>query len=294
MNATKDYYATLGVLPSAEDIVIRAAYKALAQRYHPDRFSSGSKEQVTQRMAEINEAYAVLSDPNQRREYDNLCGTHPQSSDSYFGDNTNNEVPPIYDPLEKDWNVALKYYKDLHDLESRLSKISWRLGYTFRAYVLEEKAFNDRQKIADSMEFKFLKIYFGENQKIVDFARHLIKIGNKIAAKSLNDTIRVLGDKINHSQIIDQIKNEFNFKKRLTIISVDEKGEAKRLGIQPDDIFYSYNDIPIESNVILTSVMIKYKGQQHILKVIRGNQLLELFVTAGPLGIVAMQTSGEF
>jgi curved DNA-binding protein CbpA len=33
MNATKDYYATLGVLPSAEDIVIRAAYKALAQRY---------------------------------------------------------------------------------------------------------------------------------------------------------------------------------------------------------------------------------------------------------------------
>lgn len=294
MNATKDYYATLGVLPSAEDIVIRAAYKVLAQRYHPDRFSSGSKEQVTQRMVEINEAYAVLSDPNQRREYDNLCGTHTQSSDSYFGDNTNNEVPPIYDPLEKDWNVALKYYKDLHDLESRLSKISWRLGYTFRAYVLEEKAFNDRQKIADSMEFKFLKIYFGENQKIVDFARHLIKIGNKIAAKSLNDTIRVLGDKINHSQIIDQIKNEFNFKKRLIIISVDEKGEAKRLGIQPDDIFYSYNDIPIESNAILTSVMIKYKGQQHILKVIRGNQLLEFFVTAGPLGIVAMQTSGEF
>ena len=34
-----DYYAVLGVNPGAEDIVIRAAYKALAQRYHPDRFS---------------------------------------------------------------------------------------------------------------------------------------------------------------------------------------------------------------------------------------------------------------
>jgi curved DNA-binding protein CbpA len=247
-------------------------------------------------MAEINEAYAVLSDPNQRREYDNLCGTHTQSSDSYFGDNTNNEVPPIYDPLEKDWNIALKYYKDLYDLESRLSKISWRLGYTFRAYVLEEKAFNDRQKIAESMEFKFLKIYFGENQKIVDFARYLIGVGNKLAAKSLNEAVRVLGDKINPNQIIEQVKNEFrsSFKRRLKVIAVNEKSEANKLGIQIGDILYSYNGIAIESNDVLASVMKKYNGQQHILKVIHGNQLLELFVTAGPLGIMAMQTSGEF
>ena len=38
MNSTKDYFAVLGVLPTAEDIVIRAVYRALAQRYHPDRF----------------------------------------------------------------------------------------------------------------------------------------------------------------------------------------------------------------------------------------------------------------
>ena len=31
----KDYYRILGVIPSAEDFIIRAAYKALAQRYHP-------------------------------------------------------------------------------------------------------------------------------------------------------------------------------------------------------------------------------------------------------------------
>ena len=34
----KDYYRTLGVLDDAEDIIIRAAYKALAQRYHPDKW----------------------------------------------------------------------------------------------------------------------------------------------------------------------------------------------------------------------------------------------------------------
>lgn len=293
MRIEKDYYKILGVLPSAEGIVIRAAYKALVQLYHPDR-SSELKEERTRHMVEINEAYTVLSDPSKRLEYDNLRGAATQSGDSYFNDSVKDEIPPDYDPLGEDWNIALKYYKDLHELESRLSKISWRLGYTFRAYLLEEKLFDDRRKIADAMEHKFLEIYFGTNQKIVDFARHLILIGNKSAAKTLNNAIRVLGDKINHSQIIDQIKDEFNLKKRLIVISVNEKSEAKRLGIQPDDIFYTYNDVPIESNTVLTSIMIKYKGQQRILKIVRGSQLLEIFVTAGPLGIVAMQTPNEF
>jgi len=53
-----DYYAILGVNPTAEDIVIRAAYKALAQRYHPDR-CAGSKEEAHRRMTELTEAFAI-------------------------------------------------------------------------------------------------------------------------------------------------------------------------------------------------------------------------------------------
>ena len=41
---TKDYYQTLGVLDDAEDIVIRAAYRALAQKYHPDKWRGGKEE----------------------------------------------------------------------------------------------------------------------------------------------------------------------------------------------------------------------------------------------------------
>tara|TARA_Y100000746_G_scaffold192746_1_gene173366 strand:+ start:30 stop:152 length:123 start_codon:yes stop_codon:yes gene_type:complete len=37
LDTNKNYYAALGVLPTAKDAVIRAAYKALAQRDHPDR-----------------------------------------------------------------------------------------------------------------------------------------------------------------------------------------------------------------------------------------------------------------
>jgi hypothetical protein len=64
-----DFYATLNILPSAEEIVVHAAYKALARRYHPDHFQ-GSKEEANRRMAQINEAYAVLSNFEKRRTYD--------------------------------------------------------------------------------------------------------------------------------------------------------------------------------------------------------------------------------
>lgn len=68
-DSAKDYYAILGVLPFAEDVVIKGAYRALAQRYHPDRFD-GSADEATRRMVEINEAYQVLCAADLRQAYD--------------------------------------------------------------------------------------------------------------------------------------------------------------------------------------------------------------------------------
>lgn len=65
----KNYYKILGVLDDAEDIVIRAAYKALAQRYHPDKWN-GNEEEANSKMSDINEAYGVLSDKSKRKKYD--------------------------------------------------------------------------------------------------------------------------------------------------------------------------------------------------------------------------------
>src|SRR4030065_2743476 len=93
MNDNKDYYAILGVTPFAEDIVIRAAYKALAQRYHPDRYD-GSKNEATLKMAEINEAYSILSNFNKRREYD--ARRHQNSNRSNQSNNTNTSNQPEY------------------------------------------------------------------------------------------------------------------------------------------------------------------------------------------------------
>lgn len=61
------HYDVLEVSPQASTPTIRAAYKSLMQRHHPDRLQSAAAQGLAQR---INAAYEVLSDPEQRRRYD--------------------------------------------------------------------------------------------------------------------------------------------------------------------------------------------------------------------------------
>lgn len=63
-----DLYAELGVAPQAEPEVVRAAYRALAQRYHPDRVGAGLA--AAAKMARLNGAYEVLGHADSRRIYD--------------------------------------------------------------------------------------------------------------------------------------------------------------------------------------------------------------------------------
>jgi curved DNA-binding protein CbpA len=62
----RDAYQVLGLLPSAHDLVIQAAYRTLAALYHPDVGDVAS----TRRMAQLNDAYAKLRDPARRALYD--------------------------------------------------------------------------------------------------------------------------------------------------------------------------------------------------------------------------------
>lgn len=68
MRAGKDFYEILGVPKTATRDEIQRAYRKLARTYHPDINKSPEAEE---RFKEISEAYDVLSDPDQRRQYDN-------------------------------------------------------------------------------------------------------------------------------------------------------------------------------------------------------------------------------
>ncbi len=67
MHHTDDWYAILQVAAAAEPEVVEAAYKRLAQKYHPDVNADPDATAIMQR---LNEAYEVLSDPKKRSAYD--------------------------------------------------------------------------------------------------------------------------------------------------------------------------------------------------------------------------------
>jgi hypothetical protein len=69
--AEPDPYVVLGVPRTASDAEIRAAYRALVARYHPDRHQGNPLEDLAAaRMVEINRAYDILSDKQRRAAYD--------------------------------------------------------------------------------------------------------------------------------------------------------------------------------------------------------------------------------
>lgn len=79
MKPENTLYETLEVSPHASALVIKAAYRCLAQFNHPDK-NSGT-DAASERLAQINHAYSVLSDPDKRRRYDQKMALHESSND---------------------------------------------------------------------------------------------------------------------------------------------------------------------------------------------------------------------
>jgi curved DNA-binding protein len=77
----KDYYQILGVPKNATSDEIKKAYRKLAMQYHPDR-NPGKEKWANDKFKEINEAYAILGDPEKRGQYDQF-GTIGNAGDIF-------------------------------------------------------------------------------------------------------------------------------------------------------------------------------------------------------------------
>lgn len=80
----KDYYKVLGVSRDATEREIKKAHRALTRKFHPDKARDIPKEEAEKKMAQINEAYEVLSDPELRARFDRGDDPNDQSGQNPF------------------------------------------------------------------------------------------------------------------------------------------------------------------------------------------------------------------
>jgi molecular chaperone DnaJ len=110
----KDLYAVLGIPFDADPDAVRKAYRRLARQHHPD--TNAGSAVAERRFKKIGEAYGVLSDPDQRREYDALCARihrysrpspprHPGTSRSYHQGGSGGSTDG-FDNLFEAWSMA--------------------------------------------------------------------------------------------------------------------------------------------------------------------------------------------
>ena len=129
--AMTNLYEVLGVSPQAEDIVIRAAYRALAQRYHPDK-SSDAKEVAAVRMRAIQEAYEILSDPVSRVAYD--ASLSADDGRPYFPSISPHSIANIE---AQSWEILLRLHPELGSNLNKLEAGQKDLAKTYRSLLLE-------------------------------------------------------------------------------------------------------------------------------------------------------------
>lgn len=114
-----DYYQVIGVSPRASQKEIKEAFRQLALKYHPDRNPADGAE----RMKALNEAYAVLSNPQRRAEYDTLrqqfgdtAHTHFRSSHSDQDIFRGSDIDQIFEELARSFGLrgVDEIFKDVY------------------------------------------------------------------------------------------------------------------------------------------------------------------------------------
>lgn len=73
-------------------------------------------------MAEINEAYAILSDPIKKRKYDELRQSNTHTNEPEFDNQPNAQESSEFNSMDDDWNLAIEYYPDLTQIVAKLKK----------------------------------------------------------------------------------------------------------------------------------------------------------------------------
>lgn len=220
MNTITNYYQILGVSSDAESFVIRAAYKALLQKYHPDKYE-GDKKYSTERIYQINEAFSVLSDMEKRRNYDAIL----KSQQSHTNYNYSRKSK-----IDMAWAIILKYHPSIDVHFKRLQKFSDELANDFKLQLTESKDFDAAKSRAEQLEQRFLQERFGKDPRVLKFAQELFLDGQKAAAKELNETLIALGEAIPFDEVYIDIQKKYRPEMYASQKKATEERKASNVG----------------------------------------------------------------
>ena len=186
----KDLYGILGILPNASDDIVKAVYRALAKKHHPDM--GGNPD----RFREITAAYAILSDPLKRRDYD-------RSHDLHYSPET--DIGETDEELEREWDGAIQQSPEIDLLYWELKRYSNSLALNFRLTLLKTRTYGQATALFTELEKAFFETYFGTSPKIHTFVKFLLIEGHRLVAKELNRTLKTMGGRVEADAIIARL-----------------------------------------------------------------------------------------
>ena len=165
----KDYYQMLGLNRNASEDEIKRAYRKLALKYHPDHHPDDQESE--EKFKEISEAYAILSDPEKRKEY-NWSGHAPFKRRYKSQDIFRNFD---FDELFKEFGAGFETQSFRGFFCGRRGKgCGWRKANFFRGAFFQEllKDFSEREEVDEIYELTLTprEAYWGTEKhiKIID------------------------------------------------------------------------------------------------------------------------------
>ena len=128
----KDYYQVLGIASTASPQEVKAAYRQLSRKWHPDK---NPNVDVTSMMQDINEAYSILGNAERRKRYDQEYDTFKQEEkEKYQQQQSWNYTYDVHDEDLKDdiaharqqaKDFVDQFFKDLRAANKRAAKGAW-------------------------------------------------------------------------------------------------------------------------------------------------------------------------
>jgi len=180
---SNDYYAILGVSKDAGADQIKKAYRKLAMQYHPDK-NPGKEEWANQKFKEINEAYAVLGDPEKRKRYDRY-GTAGNVGDIFGSQYTRTG----FEDMMKDFRGAGLNYDFMDGIFGDLMK---NKGFSFRVYSTGFGSASSGSGTGFRLDDLFRQLYKKPRASV----EYKITVKNEEAARGIEKELKRKGKKL--------------------------------------------------------------------------------------------------